>query len=54
MLRGGLLYKVRTFVAGLFGISSEAARTGRWWEVDLLLVVLLGAFWLGIAAWIKL
>jgi hypothetical protein len=54
MSRSGFLYRLRTAITHLFGVSSEDARHGRWWEVDLLLVVLLGAFILGAIAWIQI
>ena len=54
MQNGGLVSRIRAAVAALFGVSDQAARTGSWWEVDLVLVVLLGSFALGIAAWFRL
>ena len=30
------------------------AQTGDWWEVDLILVVLLGSLVVGLSAWISL
>lgn len=48
------LYQVRSAFALLLGISSENARNGDWWEIDLVLVVLAGAFVLGAIAWTQL
>ena len=45
---------MRTAIAGLFGVANEDARTGQWWEVDAIFVVLLAAFILGIGAWLDL
>lgn len=50
----GLPYLLRAATARLFGVSSEDARRGRWWEIDLLLVVFLGVFILGAMAWDQL
>ena len=38
----------------MFGVSSEDARRGKWWEIDLLLVALLGVFIVGAMAWDQL
>ncbi len=48
------LYQVRSAFALLLGISSENARNGDWWEIDLMLVVLAGAFVLGAIAWTQI
>jgi hypothetical protein len=54
MRRNGFLYQLRSALSALFGISSEEARSGDWWEIDLAMVVLAGAFVLGTIAWIQL
>jgi hypothetical protein len=48
------LYQLRSILAGLFGISDERARNGVWWEIDFIIVLLLGAFGLGAYAWTQL
>lgn len=35
---------MRLWVMQRLGLRSEAAADGEWWEVDLILVVLFGAF----------
>lgn len=50
----GVLYLLRAATARLFGVSSEDARRGKWWEIDLLLVALLGVFIVGAMAWDQL
>lgn len=54
MHRHGFLHRLRSALAALFGISSEEAGNGEWWEIDLALVVVAGAFVLGAIAWTKL
>jgi hypothetical protein len=54
MRRSSFLYRLRTALAALLGISSEEARNGDWWEIDLAMVVLAGAFVLGAIAWTQL
>ena len=54
MQRRGPLENIRERVATLFGVSNDAARKGLWWEVDLLLVILAGAFVTGLVAWNEL
>lgn len=54
MRRRSFLYRIRFALAALFGISSEEARNGDWWEIDLVLVALAGAFMLGAVAWTQL
>jgi hypothetical protein len=53
MRKKGPLYKVRSALAGLLGIGDEQARNGVWWEIDLIIVVLVGAFALGAFAWMQ-
>lgn len=54
MKRKGLLYRLRSTAARMFGVTHEDARAGLWWEVDLLLVILAGALMLGAAASLEL
>lgn len=49
-----LIYRLRAHLAAILGMKSEDAITGKWWEVDLIIVILGGAFALGIAAIIQL
>lgn len=45
---------LRSWVLAKLGVKSEAAHRGAWWEVDLLIVILLGSALLGFAAWLQL
>lgn len=54
MQRRGLLYHLRSVLAALLGLSGEQARNGDWWEIDLILIMLLGALALGVFAWVQL
>lgn len=54
MLRRGPIYRLRSTLAALLGISSEQASDGVWWEIDLLLVTLAGAIAMGIFAWMQI
>ena len=51
MRQRGPLYKLRSAVAALFGAKHEDARNGLWWEVDLLLLLMVGSALLGVLAW---
>lgn len=42
---------LRTWIARRLGLESKSAKNGDWWEIDLILVILLGAAFLGAAAW---
>jgi hypothetical protein len=46
-----MLRRIRSVIAGLLGIKAEAAKNGEWWEIDLVLVILLGAAAAGFIAW---
>jgi hypothetical protein len=46
------LYRARSLIAKIFGISAREARDGSWWETDFILAILLGALLLGISAWL--
>jgi hypothetical protein len=54
MRRKSLLYLARSAVASVFGILSDEARAGWWWEIDLAIVILAGSFILGLSAWVQL
>jgi len=45
---------LRSWLADLLEVRDEAARSGEWWEIDLILVVLFGAFLAGGLAWVAL
>lgn len=45
---------MRAWIATRLGIKDEAAQDGSWWEIDAVIVLLLGSAVLGLAAWIKL
>lgn len=49
-----MLRLIRSALAAMMGLSSEAARNGDWWEIDLILVVLLGSAALGLIAWVSI
>jgi hypothetical protein len=53
-MRDNSLRSLRSFIAGILGVSAESARNGDWWEVDLIIVTILGVFLLGIMAWSSL
>lgn len=50
----GIIPWHRARIAAVFGLKSEDAVSGKWWEIDLIIVILAGAFALGIAALIRL
>lgn len=54
MRKPSLLYHLRSFVAGLLGLSDKQARNGGWWEIDLVLVFFAGVIVLGGLAWVQL
>lgn len=41
---GCQLRYIRTWIAKRLGLRSEAAMNGDWWEIDLIIVILFGAF----------
>ena len=47
----GRLIRMRQWLLCRLGIDTSEALDGRWWEVDLLLVLLLGGLALGLLAW---
>lgn len=51
MQRRGFLNHLRGHIADVLGIRSPEAAAGEWWEIDLIIVVLAGAFAAGIIAW---
>lgn len=48
------LHRLRSGLAALLGLSCREASDGSWWEIDLILVVLLGAGTVGIFAFLQL
>ena len=52
MRRRGFLNHLRGHIADVLGIRSHEAATGKWWEIDLILVLLAGALAAGILAWL--
>lgn len=42
---------VRSWLAAALGIRAEAAQRGDWWEIDLIIVVLVGSAIAGALAW---
>ena len=46
-----ILTRMRQWLLRRLGIDTSEALDGRWWEVDLLLVLLLGGLALGLLAW---
>lgn len=54
MKRRGLIDRIRAGIATLFGVRSEHAVSEGWWELDLLFVMLAGAFALGVMAYVQL
>lgn len=49
-----IIYRLRSWIAQCFEIQDEAARRGDWWEIDLIVVILLGSIALGVWAWIEM
>ena len=45
---------LRSFLANILGIRSEAARNGEWWEIDFIILILAGALVAGIFAWFEI
>lgn len=54
MHKRGIIYRLRATLAGLLGIRSEAANKGAWWEIDLILIMLIGVFAVGVLAFSQL
>lgn len=54
MRKDDLVRMMRAWVAARLGIKDAAAQDGSWWEIDAVIVLLLGSAALGLAAWIKL
>lgn len=54
MRRRGIINRLRSHIAHTLGIGSDDAANGKWWEIDLIIVILGGAFALGIVALIQL
>ena len=41
---------IRKFIASLLEVKDQEATNGEWWEIDLIIVILLGSFVLGLAS----
>lgn len=54
MLRRGIIPRLRALITAVFRLKSKEAVIGKWWEIDLIIVILGGIFALGIAAIIQL
>jgi hypothetical protein len=54
MRQRGPINLLRSRLAALLGLSRREASDGIWWEIDLILVVLLGAGTLGVFAFLQL
>jgi hypothetical protein len=50
MRRRGIINRLRGHIADTLGIRSDDAAQGKWWEVDLIIVIFGGAIVMGIAA----
>ena len=46
------IYRLRSAIAALLGVSAKEASNGTWWETDFILVIFFGAAILGVAAWL--
>ena len=46
-----LITKIRGWVADRLGLKSAEARSGSWWEVDFIIVLLLGSGLAAVLAW---
>jgi len=44
------LRSLRSWLADRLGVRAEAAKNGDWWEIDLILVVVLGSVAAGLIA----
>lgn len=49
-----IIHRLRAHIAETLGIKSQDAAQGKWWEIDLIIVILGGAFAVGIAALLQL
>ncbi|MGB3470864.1 MAG: hypothetical protein WBA51_08590 [Erythrobacter sp.] len=49
-----VLARIRGWLADRLDIKAQDARDGRWWEIDFILVLLLGVIVLGFLAWADL
>jgi hypothetical protein len=50
----GMITWLRSLVAHAFGIRDPQAKRGGWWEIDLVLVIMLGSIVLGAWAFVQL
>ena len=54
-MRGrGIIDRLRGHIASTLGIRSDDAAAGKWWEVDLIIVIFGGAIAMGISALFQL
>lgn len=49
-----LLNTLRSILAQRLGIKSRRAADGTWWEIDFILVLLLGSVVIGLLAFVRL
>lgn len=42
---------LRSFIAELLEIRDKDAKSGKWWEIDFIIVLLFGSFIAGAFAW---
>jgi hypothetical protein len=54
MHKNNIISIIRKWVADRLGLKDEAAVKGEWWEIDLIIVILLGASLVGLFAWTQL
>lgn len=47
------MQKLRKWVLELFGISLEKTDLSDWWEIDLIAILFVGAWAIGIWAWMQ-
>jgi hypothetical protein len=50
MRRNSLIDRLRGHVSNLLGIRDKAASRGEWWEIDLVIAILIASFVSGILA----
>ena len=50
MRRGNFIDWLRRHVADLLGIQDKAASRGEWWEIDVVIAIIMGSIIIGIWA----